>query len=224
MRAAAACMLGLALCTPFMATHSIPPSASSQPSCMCADCGCMHAWFGFVYALYGYTLGSPICIFCAMLRVRQLRLHARSAWLCVRHVRLHIQFLHIFSCRAARVLIVAADRLGLSLGMPCMSTHSAPRFVFFQPRCRCASCGCMHAWLGFPYALYGHTFNPSMCNFLSRAAGAPTVAACTLGLALCTPCMATHPVPPSVFSVSRCMCANCGCMHAWFGFVYALYV
>ena len=121
----AACTLGLALCMPRMATHSVPASVFTGPCCMCASCGCMHARLGFVCAMGGYTFISSIVFFCARLQGRQLWLQAGLAWLCVCPVWLHIQCLHLY---------------------------------ISEP-------GCMHAWLGFSCALYGFTFNPSICSF-----------------------------------------------------------
>ena len=92
----AACTLGLAFRAPCMGSHSIPPSAASEPSCTCADCGCMHACLGSVYSLHGYTPSSSICIFCAELHVRQLWLHARLVCLCVCPAWLCTQFHHLY--------------------------------------------------------------------------------------------------------------------------------
>jgi len=121
----AADRLGLSLGMPCMTTHSAPRFVFSQPRCMCASCGCMHARLGFVCATGGYTFISSIVFFCARLQGRQLWLQAGLAWLCVCPVWLHIQCLHLY---------------------------------ISEP-------GCMHAWLGFSCALYGFTFNPSICSF-----------------------------------------------------------
>jgi hypothetical protein len=144
----------LASCTPCMGTRFVSPSAFFEPSCMCAERGCMHTWLGSVYALYGYTFNSAS--------------------------------------------------------------------AFLRPSCTCAERGCMHAFSGFVYALYGDTFNspPTSSQPSCMCAEPPTEAACMLGLASCTPCMATRSGSPPSFSEPRCMCAERGCMRAWPGFMY----
>jgi hypothetical protein len=213
----AACTLGLALCMPRMATHSVPASVFTGPCCMCASCGCMHARLGFVCAMGGYTFISSIVFFCARLQGRQLWLQAGLAWLGF----VYALYGYTFSASTCIFLSRAACTLGLAFRAPCMGSHSIPPSAASEPSCTCADCGCMHACLGSVYALHGYTPSSSICIFCAVLhvrqlwLHARLVWLCVCPAWLCT--QFHH-----LYFLSRPACAPAAGMHAWPGFVYAL--
>jgi hypothetical protein len=121
--AVAACTLGLALCMPCMAMHSVPPSVLSEPTGMCASCR-----------------------------------HACLAWLRVRPVGAHIQFLQLYFPSLAARTLTGSYRLGVALSTHCMATRTVPASLLFGP-------SYIRAWLGFVYAGYGYPHSASGCIF-----------------------------------------------------------
>ena len=188
-------------------------------------------------------------------------LHARLAWLRVRPVWLHTSFLHLhflsraawapseaactlglapctpctathstlllhFGGRAARAPSEAACTLSLASRTPCMATHSTLHLHLLS-RAACAPShrlrlhACLAWLLVRPVWLHAPVLH---LRFLSRAACAPSEAACALGLASCTCTLYGYAFSsPAAFSEPSCMYADWGCVHVWFGFVWAVY-
>jgi hypothetical protein len=106
------------------------------------------AWLGV--CVYSYTVSSTTCFFLGRASCARPGRHARLAWLRVRTIWLHMQFLYFYFLRqAACSLSDAAYTLGLASRMPYTDTNSGPQSGFSEPSVACTPsvAACVLSWI-----------------------------------------------------------------------------